>query len=66
MTQDIHSLFPDDLSDETAAALSDFLYALAFACESRYLCKLLRFSDRRSEPRDPDQPWKQARDKPGG
>jgi hypothetical protein len=29
-------LFPDGLSDESAAALSEFLNQLAVACESRY------------------------------
>src|SRR3546814_3052532 len=40
-------LFPDDLSDEAAVALSAFLYDLAVACESRYLVQLRRY--RRSE-----------------
>src|SRR3546814_12796227 len=36
-------LFPDDLSDEAAVALSAFLYDLAVACESRYLVQLRRY-----------------------
>lgn len=52
-------LFPDAITDETAAALCDFLYDLAAACESRYLDKLRRH--RRSLQRDlfdPEQPWR--------
>ena len=32
-----HPLFPDGLSDESAAAISEFLHQLAAACEARYL-----------------------------
>jgi hypothetical protein len=37
MSRRRNSLFPDGLSDETAAALCDFLFQLATACESHYL-----------------------------
>ena len=33
---------PDDISDETAAVLTGVLFALASACEGRYLDKILR------------------------
>src|SRR3546814_6667619 len=42
-------LFPDDLSDEAAVALSAFLYDLAVACESRYLVQLRRSEEHTSE-----------------
>lgn len=35
----------DDISDEAAAVLTEFLFQLADACETRYLAKILRHSD---------------------
>jgi hypothetical protein len=49
-------VFPDDLSDETASALSDFLYQLAAACESRYFVQLRRYHRRQMNLYDPDAP----------
>ena len=43
MKTDLHRLFPDDISDEAASALTEFLYELAVACESRYLTQIQRY-----------------------
>lgn len=51
-------VFPDDLSDETASALSEFLYQLAAACESRYFVQLRRYHRRQMNLYDPDAPWR--------
>lgn len=52
---------PDDISDETAAALTGVMFALASACEARYLDKILRHQavKLRAKGRDldPDRPW---------
>ena len=59
MTIDAEPLFPDDLSDEAASVLSEFVYALAFACENRYLTQVLRHHERQRQlPYDPDHPWR--------
>ena len=50
-------VFPDDLSDETASALGDFLHQLAAACESRYFVQLRRYHRRQMNLYDPDAPW---------
>ena len=52
---------PDDISDETAAVLTGFMFALASACEVRYLDKILRHQavalGAKSRDLDPDRPW---------
>ncbi len=49
-------VFPDDLSDETASALSDFLYQLAAACENRYYVQRRRNHRRQMNLYEPDAP----------
>jgi hypothetical protein len=49
-------VFPEGTSDETAAALSEFLHQLAAACESRYFAQLCRHNGRRSDRYDPQAP----------
>ena len=51
-------LFPDGLSDESAAALSQFLHQLAAACESRYFVQLCRYHQRQMNLYDPEEPWR--------
>jgi len=51
-------LFPDGLSDESAAALSEFLHQLAAACESRYFVQLCRYHQRQMNLYDPEEPWR--------
>jgi hypothetical protein len=58
---DLEPLLPENISDETARALCDFLYALTAACESRYLTQLLRYRvSQRHDLLDPDHPWKSS------
>jgi hypothetical protein len=49
-------LFPDGLSDESAAVLSEFLNQLAVACESRYFVQLRRYHQRQMNLYDPEAP----------
>ncbi len=58
MRIDIEHLFPDGLPDEAASALCSFLYALADACESRYLAQLLRYHKAQRNLYDPEHPWR--------
>jgi hypothetical protein len=53
-----HSVFPDGLSDDSAAALCEFLYQLAAACETRYLVQLRRLRSRQMNLYDPEAPWR--------
>ena len=53
-----HSLFPDSLSDESAATISEFLHQLAAACEERYLVQLRRHRSRQMNLYDPEAPWR--------
>jgi hypothetical protein len=52
---------PDDISDEAAAVLTEFLYYLAGAADLRYMTKIRRHADVRSaaafDRMDPDRPW---------
>jgi hypothetical protein len=51
-------LFPDDLSDESASALSEFIHQLAAECENRYFVQLRRYHRRQMNLYDPDAPWR--------
>lgn len=53
-----HSLFLDGLSDESAAAISEFLHQLAAACEARYPVQLRRHRSRQMNLYDPQASWK--------
>lgn len=57
MTPDIEPLFPDQISDQTAAVLSEFLHALAGDCDARYASQLRRHYARQYVVYDPDHPW---------
>ena len=57
MKTDLHRLFPDDISDETAAVLSELLYELAVACETRYLTQIRRYHNGQKNLYDPERPW---------
>ena len=57
--RDLEPLLPENIADETARVLCDFLCALAAACDSRYFTQLRRESASREQNTvDPDQPWK--------
>jgi len=58
MSRRRHAVFPDGLSDEAAAALCDFFFHLATACESHYLVQLRRHFDRQRNLYDPDESWR--------
>lgn len=57
MNLDDFPLLPSGLSDETAAALCDFLHELAAAADSRYLHQLQRYRRLSAPPENPNQPW---------
>ena len=57
MKYSLHRLFPDDISDEAASALTEFLYELAVACESRYLTQIQRYHSGQQNLYDPERPW---------
>jgi hypothetical protein len=49
---------PDDISDEAAAVLTEFLYYLANAADFRYMMKIRRHTDAKSAARmDTERPW---------
>jgi hypothetical protein len=58
MIIDIESLFPDGISDEAAAIVSNFLWQLTSDWDRRYFVQLTRYNDSRRPPCDPEQPWK--------
>jgi hypothetical protein len=58
MTSDLEPLFPDNISDETASVVSDFLWRLISAWDGHYFLQLNRYYDSRRRPCDPDQPWR--------
>ena len=51
------SLFPNDLSDETATVLSEFLHSLTAQCDARYFIQVRRFYASQEVPFDPLRPW---------
>lgn len=57
------SLLPraEEISDETAAVLTEFLFQLADACETRYLAKILRHTDAQKAAQidqwNAERPW---------
>ncbi len=51
-------VFPDDLSDEAASALSEFLHQIAAACDNRYFVQLRRYYSRQQNLYDPEAPWR--------
>lgn len=58
MSTDVDDLFPDELSDEAASALADFLHRLAAACDTRYFAQLRRHNRRQINLYDPEAPWR--------
>ena len=58
MNPELESPFPDGISDETAAALSELLHTLACACENHYYTQLRRYYDAQRDLYDPEQPWR--------
>lgn len=52
---------PDEISDEAATVLTEFLFHLAERCDRRYGAKIGRHTDARRaaeiDQSDPDRPW---------
>ena len=59
MKSDFELLFPNDISDEAAVALGNFLFDLANACDSRYYVQHRRYAQaqHKEELFDPERPW---------
>jgi hypothetical protein len=57
MTPNIEPFFPDQISDKTAAILSEFLHTLAGECDARYANQLRRHYAKQHIVYDPDHPW---------
>ena len=65
MNLDLETRLLENLSDEAAFTLCEFLNELAQAFESRYYHQLLRYhSARQADLFEPDQPW--IRHQPSG
>ncbi len=56
MTPDLEPLFPNGISDEAAAVLSEFPHSLAADCEARYFIQLRRYYATQQTVFDPDHP----------
>ena len=63
MKSELESLFPDDISDEAASVLSDVLWQLISAWDSRYFIQLQRYQASKAPPCDPEQPWRKLPDR---
>jgi hypothetical protein len=63
MNPDLEPLFPDDLSDEAAAVVSDFLWQLISAWDSRYFIQLRRYHAGKESPCNPERPWMKLPDR---
>ena len=50
------SLFPNDLSDQTATVLTEFLHSLTAQCDAHHFRQLRRFSASHEAPFDPLHP----------
>ncbi len=57
MKSELQPVFPDKISDKTAALLSEFLNSLAVECDARYFVQLRRYYARKQTVFDPDHPW---------
>ena len=58
MNLDLETRLLENLSDEAAFTLCEFLNELAQAFESRYYHQILRYqSAKQADLFDPDQPW---------
>ena len=60
MILELDTLFPEGLSDETAAAVAELLNELAMQWESRYFNRIRAYRGRQQlDLFDPDEPWQQ-------
>jgi len=58
MNIDFDTLFPDGITDETAAAIGDLLNEFLFAWEGTYFAQLRRHHARQLDLFDPVAPWR--------
>jgi hypothetical protein len=58
MNIDFDTLFPDGITDETAAAIGDLLHEFLFAWEGTYFAQLRRHPTRQLDLFDPEAPWR--------
>ena len=65
MKPSIEPLFPDGISDETAAAIGDLLNEFLFAWEATYFAHLRRHHPRQLDLFDPEAPWRSPPKNPG-
>jgi hypothetical protein len=56
----LESIFPDDIGDATAAELTEILFKLAGAADSKYFAKIVRYEMRQRKYPDPDHPWQRS------
>lgn len=56
--EDIDSFFPDEISDEAAYVLCEFIAKLSVALEHRHYGQLRRYVKESHPARDAEQPWK--------
>jgi hypothetical protein len=64
MTIDFHALFPDGISDQTAAAVRDLLQELQLAWEATYFAHLQRHHQAQLDLYDPHAPWQGKTNQP--
>ena len=57
MTPDLESIFPYQISDQTAVAFSEFLHAMADQCDAQYAHRLRRYYAKQRVVYDLDHPW---------
>lgn len=50
----LHSLLPEEMSDESAYHLVNFVSDLALALDSRYFCQLMRYHRNNHPPEPPE------------
>lgn len=58
MNIDFDALFPDGITDETAAAIGDLLNEFLFAWEGTYFAQLRHHHARQLDLFNPEAPWR--------
>lgn len=63
MKIDLDAVFPDGISDETAAAVGDVLAELLMGWETHYLAQIRRHNTGQRNLDDPEAPWRSLKGK---
>ncbi len=58
MKIDLDDVFPDRISDETAATVAEVLAEMLMCWETHYLAQILRHNTSQHNLYDPDAPWR--------